>query len=539
MLKFLPVLKSSQVIAALMYTVVGWSALSVASAQPGDDVGKVIFVFGTANLERSNVVPLTKGLGLQARDKVTTGSNGRAQLRMVDDSKVALRPGSEFVVEKIVRNAAASGSVVAAGNADEQVVFQLLKGGLRTLTGTVGGKNEGDYQLKTPVATLGIRGTAYSVVLADPSECISAGGSPGKSAVALYVTVSDGAIYIENEAGRLNLDPSEFGCVTSVSSSPVLLLKPPVSLTAEARALGGIDESDDDRDSLTKTSTRTRSGGDSSEFINRNETTTTSTPAEYNEPTVEVTAGGTDLTGGEAVAATRSVTVALPFEASNERVFGQRGEPGSVEVDGAGNLAQVESNDGTTYAIGSSSTINTGQDAASGLRWGRWAGNDAQRTPPAGGAPQPVNLTDSSLHWVVGPTGNGDVAIPITGSRNFTVIGNTSPTDGNGNVGTFGNATLSANFTNSSVESSVNFSLNGQVWSGDLGTGAITGSTFNGDYADVTVGPAGTTPTQGSGEFSGFFTPNADAAGLSYGLEANGPAGAPDRASGVVIFSGN
>jgi hypothetical protein len=46
------------------------------------------------------------------------------------------------------------------------------------------------------------------------------------------------------------------------------------------------------------------------------------------------------------------------------------------------------------------------------------------------------------------------------------VIGSTSPTNASGQVGTLGSATLNANFTNRTVDSTVNVAINGQTWNG-------------------------------------------------------------------------
>lgn len=43
----------------------------------------------------------------------------------------------------------------------QRAIFRLIKGGLRTVTGLIGHGNFADYQLKTPTATIGIRGTEY------------------------------------------------------------------------------------------------------------------------------------------------------------------------------------------------------------------------------------------------------------------------------------------------------------------------------------------------------------------------------------------
>jgi hypothetical protein len=42
-------------------------------------------------------------------------------------------------------------------------IMNLVEGGFRTITGTVAKNNPNDYQINTPVATIGVRGTDYAV----------------------------------------------------------------------------------------------------------------------------------------------------------------------------------------------------------------------------------------------------------------------------------------------------------------------------------------------------------------------------------------
>ena len=102
--------------------------------------------------------------------------------------------------------------------------------------------------------------------------------------------------------------------------------------------------------------------------------------------------------------------------------------------------------------------------------------------------------------------------MPITGTANYTLIGNTSPTDNFGNVGVLGAASFSADFTNQTVNSTIVLDINNAIWdasgSGLIGGGAgvaLPPHLFNGTYNNVTItGLSGT--IIGTGVFSGFFS---------------------------------
>jgi hypothetical protein len=164
------------------------------------------------------------------------------------------------------------------------------------------------------------------------------------------------------------------------------------------------------------------------------------------------------------------------------------------------------------YSIGTAQNFNQGSDAATGLRWGRWHGGDAQ----VGGSA--LNLATGSLHWIYALAPSAPV-LPASGTASYALIGNTNPTDNFGRIGFLGSATLTANFTNQTVVSTLDVGINSQVWQAS-GSGSLFSGTpvFAGSYS-VTVNSALGSPVgTGSGSFTGFFTGGALGAGLSYSL---------------------
>ncbi len=151
-------------------------------------IGKIIAGSGTLlvraqdNTERR----LQRRSPVYAGDTVVVGENGFVQIRFVDNTLIALQPNSEFVVEEYVYHGKEDGS--------GKLVFNLLKGGLRTISGTIGKKNEENYRMKTPVATIGIRGTHYGLRICQ-QNC-DAGASDG-----LYGGVLEGKIFVDAKGG--------------------------------------------------------------------------------------------------------------------------------------------------------------------------------------------------------------------------------------------------------------------------------------------------------------------------------------------------
>lgn len=140
---------------------------------------------------------LAKGDDIFRTERVDTGDNGRVQMRFTDGGLVSLMPGSTFTIDEYFHE----------GGADDDagLVFGLLRGGLRTVTGTIGQTKHEQYELRTPVATLGIRGTEYIAVI--------------RPANTLRVHVGRGKVVITNDHGTLEV-PEGQNAVVTLGSAP-------------------------------------------------------------------------------------------------------------------------------------------------------------------------------------------------------------------------------------------------------------------------------------------------------------------------------
>lgn len=184
-------------------------AASVATAQPRA-AGEVLAVKGAVTLQKPGAAatPLTVGADVPRGTTVATGADSSARLRMRDNSYIALAPNSGFQIEKFALPRA--GKTKDPGTA----VFSLLRGGFRTITGLIGKFKQDTYQIRTPVATMGIRGTEYSAYLCQ--NCAAAGANAENG---LYIEVHSGAVILTNTNGTLTLMANEFGFAAEVAGS--------------------------------------------------------------------------------------------------------------------------------------------------------------------------------------------------------------------------------------------------------------------------------------------------------------------------------
>jgi FecR-like protein len=196
-----------------------------------------------------------------------------------------------------------------------------------------------------------------------------------------------------------------------------------------------------------------------------------------------------------------------------------------------------------TYNIGTAQVVESGFDPETGMVWGRWGNGVAQVT--RNGASDSLFLDNgNSLHYIFAGTQTGPVALPLTGTATYDVIGSTTPTDFNGHTGTLNSATLNANFTNRTVDATVSLGMNGQTWTGtangmpiyrDQYFSAFSGTPINGlpNPNPLVIGCSPNCGQGATGSFDGFFAGRTgQRAGLMYNLGGNQGAVAFGRRGG-------
>ncbi len=115
---------------------------------------------------------VSRGELIGSGETVVTGE-GRAQLKLTDGGFVALDARTEYVIEAYRYDAAAPG--------EGRSFFNLVRGGVRFVTGAIGKVQRANWRMRTAVATIGIRGT-------------SAYARYGSSLAELFVDVSEGSL---------------------------------------------------------------------------------------------------------------------------------------------------------------------------------------------------------------------------------------------------------------------------------------------------------------------------------------------------------
>ena len=174
----------SQIICRTMIIFAVW-LFTTASTQEENQVGALERaknqVTATA-VDKTGLRALAPGNPLFQNETVTTGANARAELRLSDDTSLVLGEKSTVLLDEFVYDANGS------------AVINLATGAMRFVSSLSG--HPGKLIIKTPAATIGVRGTDFWV-----------GPIDGVYGVLLL----GGKVDVSNEGGSVTLDTPRTG----------------------------------------------------------------------------------------------------------------------------------------------------------------------------------------------------------------------------------------------------------------------------------------------------------------------------------------
>lgn len=179
---------------------------SASSAEPiGSAIRIVNKVTGSLDQQQRN---LTVGDGVSQNETVEVASDSLGELKLRDDTKLALGPGSRLVLDKFVYD---------PGSSTGDVGVELVKGAFRFITGLA---RKRDYQLRTPSAVIAVRGTIFDVYVD------AQGGT--------WLLLLEGSVRVCNTAGQCADAANPCGVI---HITPTGTLAGPQGWPAEARQI--------------------------------------------------------------------------------------------------------------------------------------------------------------------------------------------------------------------------------------------------------------------------------------------------------------
>lgn len=335
--------------------------------------------------------PAVRGGELAPGERVETGANGRVQLRFSDGGLVSVQPDTTFRVDEYRYNGREDGS--------EKIALALLKGAFRTVTGFIGRTNKANYNVYTPTATIGIRGTSYLAQL---------------QGNALRVSVGIGRIALTSLGGTLEVGAGQTGFVPNANAQPqVVSVQPSLPPAAATDTTSEVKKSEERSANAAPTTITDTSGQIASLYTSTvtSGTTTTGHPA----------AGGTSSGGVSSALGTG--LYAISYAAGVDVGIDSR-TPVTATFGATGSLASYSWTTNTVESptIGSNVTADVSGDQF--ITLGRWNGGTT-------GGQYFANTTGFSyngnqgFHYVIGVQ---TPSMPTTGTATYAMLGATSPT---------------------------------------------------------------------------------------------------------------
>jgi hypothetical protein len=475
------------------FTLLASAMAAAASGQAiAETAGKVSFVTGnvTATTPDGASRSLRRGDAINGGDRIET-RGGRLQIRFTDGGFVALQPNTVFGVDQyLYANKAPE---------DTSLFFSLLRGGMRTITGAIGKVNKQSYKVRTPVATIGIRGTGYRAI-ADNDRTL--------------VSVGHGFVNVENALGNITAGAGQNILATND-------LAPGLS-----REAAGIPATGPEGDREDESSGEESTGSDTARF--GEQITVAGDPllldrdANGNFILIDaVTLDDTDLITG---APRYSMITPQMSSAQTQRAA-------TFSSQGGGLLTLGDMNENPLIPLFDSGTLQFhGVTTVGGISWGEYT-NGAAGTNTINGL---SNLSSNQYaSYVVGATPSPDV-VPSNVIARYSLIGGTTPRLNQTTGGTLNDFKIDVDFASSKLNVLLDLTMSGETFTAQ-GSGLFTSYLSQGlfdAYGLTTTSTGSSCASYCSTSINGFF--GGTGAGDSV---ASGPFGSPGYSQLGVAYS--
>ncbi|MGD9787633.1 MAG: FecR domain-containing protein [Sulfuricellaceae bacterium] len=510
--------------------------------------------------------PARKGGEVNEGESIFSGASGTAQILLADGGILAVRPDTRMKIDEYKFDGKDDGS--------ERSFFSIVKGGFRSITGLIGKKHKENYGIKTPSATIGIRGTdSETVHVVTPLPGVPEG---------TYNKVNTGATVMNGTV----INPNQVGYTPNLQTPAVILpAMPPIFEAAkpgqgqkkeekdngEKKAQQGDkkDQQQNGEDGSKKNASSSSqdsqqdSGQAASDNGSTSSTSSTSSPitttaaSTVTAPppaTTTIVTGGTVTSGGVAPAASyvdapygyggvgseiswRTECVGSPtctsytgYWAGAGAIVREAGKTQTMLVNSATGmpilLAEQDTYDNFQYSAGTaavygygSTTLPTGEKVA----WGRYVGADSM-VDKDGIARDPLVMNLAWASSVLTYLEANNYVNSLAANKSFSTLVGGSVTDELGNVYSTLSGALTINYPTKDISLSISASTSGRSWSLSYGNSGEGIQQFYG--GGCTTGPCGL----------GLLSSSTYDAGSTINILA---AGGKGEAHGVLIGSGS
>jgi len=199
------------------WSIVAWTwLLALALVAPAwATVGNVSHLSGVLSVQKPSGERriLSVQSAVDEGDLLITEDKTFARIKFKDGGNLVLRPNSRVRIDRY--------SYQPDRPEADNVAMDLVKGGLRSITGAVARRNPERHTTTTANATIGIRGTHFGVqhCQGDCAGQTTLAGKPLPDGV--HIDVHDGRIVVSNPAGRIEVAAGQFAYVGAPNQAPV------------------------------------------------------------------------------------------------------------------------------------------------------------------------------------------------------------------------------------------------------------------------------------------------------------------------------
>ena len=190
------------------FLLLGLIVIAIIARPAYGNVGEIGQIKGSGVLERDGdvVIEGDAGVGVQSMDSAVT-ANGTMRIDFVDETRVELTEQSRLVIDEFVYDPA---------NDVGSLSLKASLGTVRYASGQIAKKYKQNVKIRTPSATIGVRGTDFVMVVDE------VGGSlitllPSCDTSGVCYT---GEITVETDAGIVIMNQAFQATATSTSASP-------------------------------------------------------------------------------------------------------------------------------------------------------------------------------------------------------------------------------------------------------------------------------------------------------------------------------
>lgn len=137
---------------------------------------------------------LAVGVSLKQGDSIHTAPQSSVEVRFLDGSSVMVKPSSQVNIEQYRWDEKSKSGIS---------IFEFVKGAFRAISGLIAKDDPDNYEIKTPVATIGVRGTDFGARFCEHPTCVIQNNENSLTlSQGIYIGVLDGQIAVSSNGSE-------------------------------------------------------------------------------------------------------------------------------------------------------------------------------------------------------------------------------------------------------------------------------------------------------------------------------------------------